>query len=111
MKMLDNISASQWLAQVNPQAIEKLNTPVTKIGREDADSSVTFSDVLNRLQAPVESSIADAQQAQLSLLTGEAQSVHSVVLAAEKADIALQMTMTIRNKVIDAYNEIMRMQL
>jgi flagellar hook-basal body complex protein FliE len=111
MVMLDNIATSQWLAQVNPQAFERLNTPITEIGRENADQNVTFSDVLNRLQAPAEDSIEQAQQAQLSLLSGEADSVHSVVLAAEKADIALQTTVTIRNKVIDAYNEIMRMQL
>ena len=38
-------------------------------------------------------------------------SIHSVVLAGEKAEVALQLTLQIRNKVLDAYNEVMRMQI
>ena len=34
-----------------------------------------------------------------------------VLIAVEKADIALQFTLQVRNKIIDAYNEIMRMQI
>jgi len=33
------------------------------------------------------------------------------MIAAQKADIAIQFTLQIRNKILDAYNEIMRMQI
>lgn len=42
---------------------------------------------------------------------GKTDNIHEVLLASEKADIALQFTMQIRNKILDAYNEIMRMQI
>ncbi len=36
---------------------------------------------------------------------------HDAVIAAEKAALAIQLTMAVRNKVMDAYQEIMRMQV
>lgn len=45
------------------------------------------------------------------LATGQVENMHEVMIAAEKANIALQFTLAIRNKVIDAYKEIMRMQI
>jgi flagellar hook-basal body complex protein FliE len=41
---------------------------------------------------------------------GKTDNIHQVMVAAEKSTIALQLTMQIRNKALDAYNEIMRMQ-
>jgi len=46
-----------------------------------------------------------------NLVLGESHNVHEVIIAAEKAELALQLTNKFRNKVLDAYNEIMRMQL
>ena len=45
------------------------------------------------------------------LATGEAQDIHSVLLAAEEARLALEVTVQIRNKLIESYQEINRMQL
>jgi flagellar hook-basal body complex protein FliE len=45
------------------------------------------------------------------LILGEVENIHQVMIAAEKADLALQLTLQIRNKILDAYNEIMRMQI
>ena len=42
---------------------------------------------------------------------GNIDDIHKVLIAVEKADIALQFTLQVRNKIIDAYNEIMRMQI
>jgi len=42
---------------------------------------------------------------------GDTDNIHQVMIAAEKADVALQFTMQIRNKIMDAYSEIMRMQI
>ncbi len=43
--------------------------------------------------------------------TGQTSDIHSVMVAGEQATVALQMTTQIRNKVIDAYQEIMRMSM
>ncbi|NLL04901.1 MAG: flagellar hook-basal body complex protein FliE [Clostridiaceae bacterium] len=46
-----------------------------------------------------------------SFAAGNTDNIHQVLIAAEKAEIALQFTMQIRNKIMEAYNEIMRMQI
>lgn len=44
-------------------------------------------------------------------IAGKTDSIHSVLIAAEKASLALDMVLEVRNKVLDAYTEIMRMQV
>ena len=44
------------------------------------------------------------------LMTGEVNDVHTALLAVQKADLSFQMMMQIRNKIVQAYQEIMRMQ-
>lgn len=52
-----------------------------------------------------------AEEAKQRLLVGESDDLHGVMIAIEKADLAFQLTMAVRNKVIDAYQEVMRMQI
>ena len=42
---------------------------------------------------------------------GTAQSLHKVVLEAEEASLSMQMVVSLRNKAMDAYQEVMRMQV
>lgn len=53
----------------------------------------------------------EAQEAKRRLLVGESDDLHGVMIAMEKAGLAFQLTMTVRNKVIEAYQEVMRMQI
>ena len=46
-----------------------------------------------------------------ALATGKTQDVAQSMLAMERANIALELTMTIRNKAIEAYQEVLRMQV
>jgi flagellar hook-basal body complex protein FliE len=45
------------------------------------------------------------------LAAGEVRDIHQVMIAVEQVNIALQLTMQVRNKVIESYQEIMRMQV
>lgn len=45
------------------------------------------------------------------LVTGEVNDVSEVMVAAQKASVSLQLTVQVRNKVVEAYQEVMRMQL
>ena len=56
---------------------------------------------VNRLEREANSSIVD-------LLQGKAD-IHETMIALQKADISMRLLLTIRNKVIEAYREIMRM--
>ena len=62
--------------------------------------------------------IEDANQQQVQadmsvhrLATGESESVHETMLALAKADLSLRMFVEVRNKVIDAYQQVMQTQL
>lgn len=59
---------------------------------------------LSRLQGE-----ADASAARLA--AGEPVELHEVLLATERASIAFQLAVQVRNKVVEAYQEVMRMQL
>ena len=45
------------------------------------------------------------------LMTGESQDLHATLIAVQKADLSFQMMMQVRNKIIQAYQEIMRTQV
>lgn len=45
------------------------------------------------------------------LATGKVENIHEVMVASEKASLSLQLTMQVRNKVVEAYQEVMRMQV
>ncbi|MCG8539824.1 MAG: flagellar hook-basal body complex protein FliE [Clostridia bacterium] len=45
------------------------------------------------------------------LAVGEIDNIHDVMISSQKAEIALQFAISVKNKVMDAYKEIMRMQV
>lgn len=51
-----------------------------------------------------------AELEEIKFLTGESESTHDLTIALEKAEVALQYTVAFRDKVLDAYKEIMNMQ-
>lgn len=78
---------------------------------ENTEKSVSFDDFLKNALDKVNNLQKNSENDTKLLALGEVENVHDVTIAAEKAKIALQMTLTIRNKVVDAYKEIMRMQI
>jgi flagellar hook-basal body complex protein FliE len=71
----------------------------------------SFGDVLGKALTQVNELQLQADSLSQKLATGEITDAHTVTIAAEKAALALEMTIQIRNKVMEAYQEIMRMQL
>lgn len=69
-----------------------------------------FSDLFKDALANVNNQLKQGEQASLLLSRGEID-VHNAMIIAEKANLALQLTLAIRNKVTEAYQEIMRMQV
>ncbi len=72
--------------------------------------NVDFGEMLQSAIATVNQDIVQAEKAAVLLASDEID-VHNAVIMAEKANLALQLTITIRNKIIEAYQEIMRMQV
>lgn len=55
--------------------------------------------------------VEDAQQAEIDFALGNLTSTHELGVIQQKANIALQYTVAIRDKLLDAYREIMNMQI
>lgn len=71
----------------------------------------SFKDLLDRALQGVDALQKNAEQAAANVATGNADSFHEAVIAGEKASLALLLTTQVQNKIVDAYNEMMRMQL
>ncbi|MDP2872508.1 MAG: flagellar hook-basal body complex protein FliE [Bacillota bacterium] len=76
-----------------------------------ASAGPTFQNSLTQALRQVNELQLQAEDLAQALAAGQAQDLHQVMLAAEKANLSLQFTLQIRNKVIEAYQEIMRIQV
>jgi flagellar hook-basal body complex protein FliE len=74
-------------------------------------SGPSFTDYLSKALEQVNAQQVQAEQMTEALATGQAPDLHSVMIAAEKATISFQLAVQVRNKALEAYQEIMRMQL
>lgn len=85
--------------------------PIPMPGAADSASGAgfgrLFQDAVERVEGLREASRAEVER----FLNGESEEVHQVALAVERADLAFDMFLQVRNKVVQAYQEIMRMQL
>jgi flagellar hook-basal body complex protein FliE len=89
-----------------------INSPAAAPARPAAPSrSGSFSNVLDSAIQAVEKPGNEASEAIQKLLNGDGEELHTVALAVQKADIAFDLGLQVRNKVVSAYQEIMRMQL
>lgn len=70
-----------------------------------------FSKILNDLVSDANNTDFQDKASNINLMLGEAENTHDTMIAAEKADLSLRLTIQIRNKIIDAYTEVMRMQI
>ncbi len=71
----------------------------------------SFADVLKSSIEKVNGLQNEADQATQYLLVGKDTNIHQVMIAVEKADLSFQMMMQVRNKIVNAYEEMMRMQV
>jgi flagellar hook-basal body complex protein FliE len=76
-----------------------------------ASSSSSFSSILKDTISSLQSTQKDADSAVQKFLTGENDDIHTTVLATQRAEMAFELGLQVRNKVVSAYQEVMKMQL
>lgn len=76
---------------------------------QSKSEGVSFSEFLNNAISDVNKLQLESESLNEAFAMGKNDNLHQVMIAAEKAEIALQFTVQIRNKILDAYQEIMRM--
>ena len=72
-----------------------------------AEFKSAFADAISK----VESFQQNAQTTIARFLSGEGEELHNVALAAQQAELSFQLFMQARNKIVSAYQEVMRMQV
>ena len=71
----------------------------------------SFSDYLGSMLDQVGKAQSNGDTAIAKLNTGEAKNMHEVMIAVEEGDISMRMLVQLRNKALQAYDDIMRMQI
>ncbi len=93
-------------AQFNPGQMDNLKPQIGNGGKSD-DFANTLMDVLKE----VNDSQLKSREMQNAFMTGQNVDIKDVMVAAEQASITMQLTMQVRNKILEAYQEIARTQV
>lgn len=112
---LGNADARGWSRKVDNDGINfDIKAPgISAPGLEggNIEGGKTFGDFLQDSLSKVNSLQQEANVAMEKLASGESQNLHETLLAVEKAEVSFKMMNQVRTKVIDAYREIMKMQI
>lgn len=96
--------------KINPLSMIQATGTKLSGGIDQSSNSTDFSKMLSDAIRNVNSLQKDADTAAAKLALGEVDDVHQVMIATEQAKLALQLTVQVRNKLVEAYQEISRMQ-
>lgn len=95
-------------------SMNNLNNLISDSSLVKNDKTDTFSDVLSAMMNSIDETNDlqnSAEQETIRFALGESENSHDLVIAQSKALTAVQYTVAVRDKVIDAYKEIMQMQI
>ena len=77
----------------------------------DVKGASSFSEILKNSVLEVDSSQKNADLAVAEMVAGDKKNVHETMISLEKAEIQFRLMMKVRNKILDAYKEVMRMNI
>lgn len=84
---------------------------LTSYPASEQKHSASFRELLAQGLEQVHTLQQEADTAILQLALGETDNLHQVMTAVERASIALELTIAIRNRLLEAFQELMRMQV
>ncbi|MBI9085888.1 MAG: flagellar hook-basal body complex protein FliE [Desulfobacterales bacterium] len=100
--MMNDIQLSKGIEQAMPSAAP---------GHRQASAETGFGEMLGKAIETVNQHHLEADQASVDLATGRSSDVHHAMIAIEKADVSFRMLMQVRNKIVSAYETVMRTQI
>jgi flagellar hook-basal body complex protein FliE len=93
-------------------AIARVGDVAALLPTQDAAASArSFGSSLSGLIDEVNGQVVGADQEVRKLVVGEAESIHNVLIAIEEAKASLGLVVQVRNRLVDAYQELLRMQI
>ncbi|PNR97039.1 flagellar hook-basal body complex protein FliE [Petrotoga sp. 9PWA.NaAc.5.4] len=102
--MADGIDGLNGIKGINPNTIKPEKTNTDKNNLDFANILKEAIEEVNALQKNADSVAAD-------YAAGKITDIHQVIIAAEKASLSLKLTSEVTNRIVEAYKEIMRMQI
>ncbi|MCL6545770.1 MAG: flagellar hook-basal body complex protein FliE [Bryobacteraceae bacterium] len=93
------------------EAIGSLRLPAPNLDPSGRPAGPGFREMLESAVGQVERSRGEAARAVEQLLAGEGGELHTALLAVQKAELTLELFLEARNKILQGYQEIMRMQI
>ena len=94
-------------AAVNPMGTDPVdNTPLVAAG-----NAVDFSGLMKKALTDLNASQVSANDAIKNLASGGDDNLHDVIISMEQAGMTLQYAIEIRNKLLDAYQSVIQMQI
>lgn len=92
--------------------VQNINTEFlipSKTGKKNEESGISFQNTLKELISNVNTQMKESDHLAREFAAGKNNNIHEVMIASEKAGISMRFLLQIRNKLLDAYQEIMRM--
>ncbi len=89
------------------------NTELNKIfiNENKKNEGIGFADILKNFIADVNSDLHTAKAAEQDIINGKVDNLEQLMFQIEKSDISLRLITEIRNKALESYQEIIRMQV
>ena len=84
--------------------------PLSDPGKKMAVKEGDFLKTLKSFYCQVDEQIKEADQKTAEFAVGNIHDIHEIMIASEKAGLSFKLLLQIRNKLLEAYQEIMRMQ-
>lgn len=85
--------------------------PVAQTGSTAAKPAAGFADLLGKAIGELQQVSDNANEKVTALATGQDVELHDVMLAVETESIAISLATQVRNKAVEAYQEVFRMQI
>jgi len=92
-------------------AVSKVTDSINGDKKVKKGDSNAFADILRNSISKTNELQKEASNAVGALASGEKIDIHNAMIAAEKADVSFRLMMEVRNKIVEAYHEITRMQV
>ncbi|HAZ37000.1 MAG TPA: flagellar hook-basal body complex protein FliE [Clostridiaceae bacterium] len=93
------------------EKVRDLSLPPLQENNVKKNDQVHFSDVVKGALDKVNEKQIAAEDETIKLVTGDEQDLSKVLLTTEEARLSLELAYQVRNKIVDAYQEISRMQI
>ena len=112
---LQNVAASATNS-ISPAELKQLgsinsDTPLQSSAHVSSGSGANFENMLGGFVNEVSQKQAAAGSAVSGLLSGQNVSLHQAMISMEEANVSFQMMVEVRNRLLDGYQELMRMQI